>query len=81
MSLKTKIFDAVHKIPQAYWDSLKCSTNIYYSPEFLEAFEKENDIKVNTHYGNRRKGDVEAIYADASYAEELLNCQRFLSIG
>lgn len=48
MSLKTKIFDAVHKIPQAYWDSLKCSTNIYYSPEFLEAFEKANcDIDFN----------------------------------
>lgn len=48
MALKTEIFDAVSKIPQAYWDSLKCCTNIYYSPEFLEAFEKANlDIDFN----------------------------------
>ena len=44
----------------------------YSVKEVLEAFEKENNIKVNTHYGNRRKGDVEAIYADPSYAKELL---------
>ncbi|SHG73485.1 hypothetical protein [Winogradskyella jejuensis] len=48
MSLKTEIFDGVKKIPQAYWDSLKCCKNIYYSPEFLEAFEIANkDIAFN----------------------------------
>ncbi|MFD1062432.1 hypothetical protein ACFQ1Q_04175 [Winogradskyella litorisediminis] len=48
MSFKTKIFDTVDKIPQAYWDSLKCCTNIYYSPEFLKAFEMANtDISFN----------------------------------
>ena len=48
MSLKTEIFNTVNNIPQAYWDSLNCCTNIYYSPEFLEAFEKANsDIDFN----------------------------------
>lgn len=48
MSLKTEIFNAVDKIPQTYWDSLKCCTNIYYSPEFLKAFEIANkDIDFN----------------------------------
>ena len=44
----------------------------YSVKQVLEAFETENNIKVNTHYGNRRKGDVEAIYADPSYAFEIL---------
>jgi|TARA_B110000495_G_C22990700_1_gene583324 UDP-glucose 4-epimerase len=52
----------------------------YSVKQVLEAFEKENDIKVNTHYGNRRKGDVEAIYADASYAEELLGWKAKLGL-
>lgn len=48
MSLKTEIFDTVDKIPKAYWDSLKCCTDIYYSPEFLKAFEIANrDIEFN----------------------------------
>ena len=52
----------------------------YSVKEVLEAFETENDIKVNTHYGNRRKGDVEAIYADPSYAYELLNWKAELGL-
>lgn len=52
----------------------------YSVKEVLETFEKENNIKVNTHYGNRRKGDVEAIYADPSYAKELLNWEAELGL-
>ena len=52
----------------------------YSVKQVLEAFEKENDVKVNTHYGNRRKGDVEAIYADPSYAEELLGWKTELGL-
>ena len=51
----------------------------YSVKEVLEAFEK-NDIKINTHYGNRRKGDIEAIYADPSYAYELLNWKAELGL-
>ncbi|RNC88352.1 MAG: hypothetical protein ED556_03975 [Winogradskyella sp.] len=48
MALKSKIFKTVDNIPQAYWDSVNCCTNIYYSPEFLSAFEKANtDIEFN----------------------------------
>lgn len=48
MSLKSEVFKTVDTIPQAYWDSVKCCTNIYYSPEFLKAFEIANtDIEFN----------------------------------
>ena len=48
MSLKSKIFKTVDHIPQAYWESVKCCTNIYYSPKFLKAFEIANtDIEFN----------------------------------
>ena len=42
MKLETKIFDTVDNIPETYWNNLKCCTNIYYSPEFLKAFELAN---------------------------------------
>lgn len=48
MLLKSKIFKTINDIPQKYWDSLNCCTNIYYSPEFLSAFEIANtDIEFN----------------------------------
>ncbi|WP_299365980.1 peptidogalycan biosysnthesis protein [Winogradskyella sp.] len=48
MTLTSKIFRAVDDIPKHYWDSLNCTTNIYYSPEFLKAFELANtDIAFN----------------------------------
>ncbi|WP_179021599.1 peptidogalycan biosysnthesis protein [Winogradskyella forsetii] len=42
MYLKSKVFKTVDAIPQSYWNSLNCSTNSYYSPEFLSAFERAN---------------------------------------
>lgn len=48
MALKPKLFKTVNSIPQTYWDSVNCCTNIYYSPEFLKAFELANtDIEFN----------------------------------
>ncbi|WP_400076016.1 hypothetical protein [Winogradskyella sp. R77965] len=48
MHLKSEVFKAVDAIPQTYWDSVNCCTNIYYSPEFLSAFELANrDIEFN----------------------------------
>ena len=48
MSLKSEIFKSVDSIPIAYWNNLNCCTNIYYSPEFLKAFEIANtDIEFN----------------------------------
>ena len=48
MSLKAKVFKTVDTIPQRHWDSVNCCTNIYYSPEFLSAFERANkDIEFN----------------------------------
>lgn len=52
----------------------------YSVKEVLDTFEKENDLKVNTFYGERRSGDVEAIYADPSYAYELLNWKTELGL-
>ncbi|WP_138432357.1 peptidogalycan biosysnthesis protein [Winogradskyella algicola] len=48
MSLNSEIFKTVDSIPKSYWDSLDCTNNIYYSPEFLKAFEIANtDIDFN----------------------------------
>jgi hypothetical protein len=48
LSIKTKIFKSIDTIPQSYWNSVDCCTNIYYSPEFLSAFELANtDIEFN----------------------------------
>lgn len=48
MQVKTQIFSSVDRIPIAHWDSLKCSTNSYYSPQFLKAFEIGNpEIEFN----------------------------------
>ena len=42
MKLKSKVFKSVNAIPKAYWEDLICTNNIYYSPEFLRAFELAN---------------------------------------
>ena len=48
MKLKSKKFKAVDAIPKSYWKQLNCTSNIYYSPEFLRAFELANtDIEFN----------------------------------
>ena len=48
MYLKSKVFKTVDSIPQSFWDNLNCYTNLYYSPEFLKAFElAHTDIKFN----------------------------------
>lgn len=48
MSLRSQIFRTVDDIPQSYWNSVNCCTNIYYSPDFLRAFEIANtDIEFN----------------------------------
>lgn len=48
MQLKSEVFKTIDSIPQQYWDSVDCCTNIYYSPEFLAAFELANkDIAFN----------------------------------
>jgi UDP-glucose 4-epimerase len=52
----------------------------YSVKEVLETFETENNVKVNTHFGNRRKGDIESVYADPSYAEKLLGWKATLGL-
>ncbi|WP_296311885.1 peptidogalycan biosysnthesis protein [Winogradskyella sp. UBA3174] len=48
MHLKSDVFKTIDSIPQKYWDNVNCCTNIYYSPEFLKAFEIANtDIEFN----------------------------------
>jgi hypothetical protein len=48
LPLKCKIFKSVDTIPKTYWSHLNCTSNIYYSPEFLKAFELANkDIEFN----------------------------------
>lgn len=47
-NLKPVFYNSVGKIPQKDWNSLACSHNLYYTPEFLQAFETANkDIEFN----------------------------------
>ena len=41
--------------------------------ELIKIFEKENNIKLNFTFGNRREGDVESVYAKTNLADTLLN--------
>jgi len=40
--LKPVFFDSVDKIDPKYWEILDCGDNVYYTPEFLKAFETAN---------------------------------------
>ena len=47
-TLKAEFFSSVDYIDPKYWESLGCCNNIYYTPEFLRAFEVSNsDIDFN----------------------------------
>lgn len=41
--------------------------------EIIKTFEAVNDLKLNYEFGERRKGDVEQIYANVDKAKEVLN--------
>lgn len=43
MTLKSKVFQRIDEVPNKFWYGLNCSNNIYYTPEFLRAFELAND--------------------------------------
>ncbi len=40
--LRSSFFNSVDEIGSEHWDSLGCGDNIYYTPEFLKAFENAN---------------------------------------
>ena len=52
----------------------------YSVKQVLEAFERVNGVKVETEYGDRRDGDVTAIYADPSYAKKVLGWKAELGL-
>ncbi len=43
MSNNTFIFHQISEIPKKIWDELDCSSNVYFSSEYLDAVEKNND--------------------------------------
>ncbi|WP_411765987.1 hypothetical protein [Winogradskyella sp. A3E31] len=63
MSLKSVQFSNVDAIPSEYWDEINCTQNIYYSPEFLKAFEVGNeDIEFNYIFILKKKVPVAFAY-------------------
>ena len=46
----------------------------------INTFENINNIKLNYEIGARRSGDVEMVYADASYANKTLNWKATLTL-
>ena len=43
--------------------------------QIIEAFEKNNEVKLNYRFGNRRYGDAPAMFADVSLAKRILEWQ------
>jgi len=48
--------------------------------ELINTFEKVNNIKINYQFNEKRKGDIEIVYADVSLAKKLLNFETIYSI-
>ena len=48
--------------------------------EVVKTFEKVNNLKLNYSLGQRRSGDVESVYANATRANELMNWKAELSL-
>ncbi len=49
--------------------------------EIIKAFEKTNKIKINYEFHKRRKGDIDANYANPAKAKDILNWQAKLNIN
>lgn len=63
------------------WDYFNIGTGTGYSVlEMVHAFEKATGIEVPYVFATRREGDVEAVYADTSKAEKLLNWKTELDL-
>ena len=43
--------------------------------QIIEAFEKNNEVKINYSFGKRREGDAPVMYADVSLANRILDWQ------
>ena len=61
--LKAVIYDSVDDIEPEHWDSLGCCENVYYTPEFLSAFEKANK-DIEFHYLVIMRGDEAVAFAN-----------------
>lgn len=48
--------------------------------DVINTFEKVNNLKLNYDIGSRREGDVEKVYADASYIQKTLNWETQLTL-
>lgn len=42
ISKNTFVYDHINEIPKIIWDELNCSSNLYFSPKYLEALESNN---------------------------------------
>ena len=42
ISKNTFVYDNINEIPKIIWDELNCSSNLYFSPKYLEALESNN---------------------------------------
>ena len=66
---------------EAKLEVFNIGTGLGYSVlDIISAFEKATSIKINYQIVDRRPGDVEAVYADTTLAEQKLNWKTVLSI-
>ncbi|MTI20482.1 UDP-glucose 4-epimerase GalE [Fulvivirga sp. RKSG066] len=76
-----KALDYLLKKEGSLYDAINIGTGEGSSvKEVVDTFEKVNEVKLNYQMGDRRPGDVEKVYADASYAEKVLGWKAELSL-
>ncbi len=76
-----KAIEKLEGIHETLFDVINLGTGLGNSVlEVIRAFEKTNDLKLNYKIGPRRKGDVEKVYAEVSYALKKLNWKTELSL-
>lgn len=64
-----------------YRDNINLGTGTGYSVnEIVDTFERENNIKIKREYGPPRAGDITEVYADPSYALQILNWEAKLDL-
>jgi len=76
-----KAFEYLDKNPDCQIEKVNVGTGKGQSVlDVIKAFERVNGLKLNYEFGDRRDGDVESVYADATKASQLLEWKAELTI-
>ena len=58
MNYSNTIYNSINELPDSLWNELDCNENIYFSKDYLYAFEAFNAEMIDFHYILTRKDDL-----------------------